>query len=310
MPWWLYPLMGAWQTICGVWLTLLIAQFAARKRGLLLDAKNAPALPATPPSLAIVIPARNEADNIEGCLNSVLAQDYPGFRVIVVDDRSEDDTAGIVRRIAAADPRVTLVSNHALPAGWMGKTHALHVGGQAAVEDWMLFVDADCRLDAPAARVAVATALQRKAGLVSLWPRQAEGGFWEHLLIPLCAGIIALWYGSADQSPTSRRRPFANGQFLLLSRDAYRRIGGHEAVREALIEDVIIAERARVAGVRAWVGSGAQLFSVRMYTSLEAILRGWSRIYVGALRSRVRLVLSILWHRFYDREQDGENFRT
>ncbi len=294
LTWWHIALLLGWAGICCVWLGLLIAQFRAKSEGLLLR-PVADSPPASEPPVAVVIPARNEAENIGGCLESVLSQNYGGFRVIVADDRSEDGTGAIAARIARSDDRVQVVRIDELPAGWMGKTHALWKATQHASEEWLLYIDADCRLDPPALRTAITVARSRHVQFLSLWPRQARGGFWEHLLIPLCAGIIALWYRSPQQAGRSRRPPFANGQFLLIHRDAYERIGGHEAVRTALIEDVMLAERIAALGIPAWSGAGAELFSVRMYRSLAEIVSGWTRIYVGALRSRVKLLASVAW---------------
>jgi chlorobactene glucosyltransferase len=153
----------------------------------------------------------------------------------------------------------------------------------------LLFLDVDCTLRPQAIRTAIREARRRNVEFLSLWPGQATGGFWEHLLIPLCAAIIALWFGA------KRRAAFANGQFLLVASNAYERIGGHRAVRSALIEDIPLAECAALAGVQPWVGSGRELVVVRMYASLKSIVDGWARIYVGALRSSAKIFASILW---------------
>lgn len=283
-------LWSAWASICGVWAALLVAQLRVRREGLLLlphvgDENGDRALP----SVAVIIPARNESAALADCLQSVLSQDYPNLSVVIADDRSEDDTAAIASGIAARDARVQLVRVAELPSGWMGKSHALWTATRGVTAEWLLFLDVDCALRPHAIRTVIHEARRRNVELLSLWPAQAPGGFWEHLLIPLCAAIIALWFGS------KKRAAFANGQFLLMSRAAYERIGGHQAVRTALIEDIPLAEHAARAGVRAWVGSGRELVAVRMYASLRGIIDGWGRIYVGALRSSTKIALSILW---------------
>jgi glycosyltransferase involved in cell wall biosynthesis len=292
--WWQILLLLVWGGICNVWIGLLIVQVFVRRRGIFLEPQpDAPLV--NEPSVAIIIPARNEAANIAECIRSVQSQSYDRLHIIVADDRSQDETAAIVADLARHDARILLVQVKELPSGWMGKSHALWQASRQVSADWLLFIDADCRLDSAAVRTAILTAQTRNVEFLSLWPRQADGGFWEHLLIPLCAGIIALWYGSPQHQTTPRRLPFANGQFLLVSRGAYDRMGGHAAVRSALIEDVILVQRAVAQGISAWAGSGARLFSVRMYTSLSEIMSGWSRIFVGALRSRVRIAISVLW---------------
>lgn len=283
-------LLAAWGSICGVWALLLVAQLRVRREGLLLrplvgDLERADALP----SVSVVIPARNEAAALENCLHSVLSQGYPNLSVVVIDDRSEDGTAAIADRIARRDARVQPLRVASLPDGWMGKSHALWSATRQVTADWLLFLDVDCTLGPHAIQTAICEARRRNVEFLSLWPGQAPGNFWEHALIPLCAAIIALWFGA-------RKRPaFANGQFLLVRRSAYERIGGHRAVRSALIEDIPLAECAARAGVAPWVASGRDLVRVRMYSGLNEIIRGWARIYVGALRSGVKIVLSILW---------------
>lgn len=283
-------LLAAWGSVCGVWAFIVFAQGRVRREGLMLrplveDGGRTSALP----TVAVVIPARNEATALEECLRNVLAQDCPNLSVIVVDDRSEDDTAAIADRIAGLDSRVQTLRIAALPDGWMGKSHALWIATRHVNADWLLFLDVDCTLRPHAVRTVICEARRRNVEFVSLWPGQAPGGFWEHALIPLCAAIIALWFGAR------KRVPFANGQFLLVTRSAYERIGGHRAVRSALIEDIPLAECASRAGVVPWVASGRELVTVRMYAGLNEIIRGWARIYVGALRSGAKLAASILW---------------
>jgi len=284
-------LLGAWGVLVNVWAGLWITQRAALRGGMMLEpCLGVPADDA--PTLAVVIPARNEAQDIEACLASVLAQDYPGLRVVVVDDRSTDNTPAILQRLATRHPRLTAMRIDHLPPGWMGKTHALHQATRGLDADWLLFMDADCRLMPGAAAAAARAAAARGVALLTLWPRHASGSFFESLLIPLCGGVMALWFGFANH----RRGPaFANGQFLLARRADYEAVGGHQAVRHALIEDVPLARVFKRHGRRTWAGGGRELVRVRMYRSLGAIVRGWSRIFIGALQSPGKLALSIAW---------------
>lgn len=293
-------LLGLWAHVCGVWAALLILQQRVRREGLMLEpvtTENAEAdgTKETLPSVCVVVPVRNEGRAIEPCLSSVLAQDWPRLSVVVVDDRSEDDTTAVVEEYVRKDHRCRLVRVAALPDGWMGKSHALWTGTRDVTADWLLFVDGDCTLDPRAVRTVVHEAVRRNVDLLSLWPRHDACSFWEHMLIPLCAAIVALWFGSPEVNRTGSTRAFANGQFLLIRRSEYERVGGHRAVRRALIEDIPLAEHAAAAGLRLWVGAGQRLVAVRMYTRYAAIRDGWARIYVGALRSGWKIALSILW---------------
>jgi cellulose synthase/poly-beta-1,6-N-acetylglucosamine synthase-like glycosyltransferase len=291
--------IAGWSTVCCVWLGLLVAQRRARRDGLLLDITSARRHAAVPegdmPSVCVVIAARNEGAGLRACLQNVLAQDHSELSVVLVDDRSEDDTLAIARRCAQCNPRLRVEHVDSLPARWMGKSHALWQGARQAKAEWLLFMDADCRLEPRAITRAVEEARRRRAQLLTLWPRQAAGGFWEHATIPLCGGIIALWFGSQRVNDPSARLAFANGQFILIERAAYERIGGHESVRAAIIEDIPLAEHAKRSGLVCWVASGRDIVSVRMYERYAAIVAGWARIYVGALRSGVKIALSIVW---------------
>lgn len=295
-----FIIISAWSGICSVWAGILMLQFQVRRAGMFPAAR-----PYRRPdgssgtddveSVCVVIPARNEAANLSACLTRVLAQDYPALSVVLVDDRSEDVTAAIAESIARTDSRVRVERVTALPPGWMGKSHALWQATRLVDSDWLLFTDVDCRLDRFAVTTAVEEARRRGVEMLSLWPRQADGGFWEHMLIPLCAGIIALWFGGGRVNDPVRGAAFANGQFLLIRRAAYELIGGHKSVRAALIEDIPLAERAKRCGVRRHVASGLEIVSVGMYNSFRGILDGWARIYVGSLRSGTKIALSILW---------------
>ena len=299
MMWLHFILVGAWGTLIGVWAFILYQQFLVRRRGLILDPLVADQSPtetsATCPEVCVVIAARNESEHIEACLRSVLASDYAHLSVRVVDDRSRDDTAALTERIAAQNARVSLLRITDLPSGWMGKSHALWRATRDLETEWLLFLDADCRLEPAAVNTVIHEACRRRIDLLSLWPHHESRSFWEHMLIPLCGGITALWFGSPKVNDPASPKAFANGQFLLIRREAYERIDGHRSVRSALIEDVPFAEHAKAASLRCWVGGGQRLFSVRMYTSFSAIINGWARIYVGALRSGTKILASITW---------------
>ncbi len=292
-------LLAGWGAICSVWFGLLLAQRRARREGLFLEVASGVQVDAMQqddaPSVCVVIPARNESEGLARCLQNVLRQDYPKLSVLVIDDRSEDATHAVAQECARSDPRVSVQRIDHLPPKWMGKSHALWVGTRSLCTDWLLFVDVDCTLEPRAVSRAIQEARQRDVQLLTLWPQQAAGGFWEHATIPLCGGIIALWFGSQRVNDPRSTLAFANGQFLLFEREAYERIRGHEAVRSAIIEDIPLARNAKKSGLACWVASGRDLVSVRMYDNYSAIVSGWARIYVGALASGTKIALSIVW---------------
>lgn len=292
-------LLAAWGAICSVWFGLLIAQRKARRDGLFLevsaDSLGKLTKQSDVPTVCVVIAARNESEGLASCLQNVLKQDYPRLSALVIDDRSEDSTYDIAQAFAKSDPRVTVKRIDHLPPKWMGKSHALWRGTRGVHADWFLFTDVDCKLNPSAVGRAIEEARARNVQLLTLWPQQTSGGFWEHVTIPLCGGIIALWFGSQRVNDPRSALAFANGQFLMIEREAYEQIGGHKSVRSAIIEDIPLAEHAKTSGVACWVASGRDLVSVRMYDNYNAILSGWARIYVGALRSSTKIALSIIW---------------
>lgn len=266
--------------VVAIWLLQHVAMNRIRRLGL-----RVPIRPASPElaELSVIVPARNEAVTIGECVRAVLSQDYPRLKLLLVDDRSTDDTAGVAMRAAEGDPRMTVTRIDALPPDWLGKSHALWTAARQSDTPWLLFVDADCRVLPHGLSSAVQFAQARGAEMLSLWPRDGSVGFWERLLVPLCGAMIVIWYGRAAADGSATPTAFANGQFLLVRRDLYMAIGGHQSVRAALIEDIPLARLAKAQGGRVLSAIGADICSVRMYRSLGELVRGWRRIYIGVL---------------------------
>jgi len=238
------------------------------------------------PSLSVVVPARDEQANIKTCLTSLLDQDYPDLEVIVVNDRSTDDTGQIARDIAARDSRLRVVEIDTLPDGWCGKNHAMQRGIEQAGGEWILMHDADCRQVCPGTlRLAMQYAVDTQADMVSLLPEHQYESFWERYLLPVLTGVLMVWFRPSRVSNPRKPEAFANGMFMLIRRQAYQAIGTHQAVRGSLIEDIDIARLVKGRGLNLQVAPSTGLFTVRMYTSLAQIVRGWERIFVGAFRS-------------------------
>jgi chlorobactene glucosyltransferase len=236
------------------------------------------AIPEDAPLVSIVLPARNEAANIERCVLSLLAQSYPNLEVVVVDDGSTDATPAILAQLAVIDTRLRVVRGGRLPAGWTGKSHAIHVGMQRARGAWLLFIDADVTLEPSAVSTAYLAARCHGVALLSLWARQELVSFWERVAQPVIVGMNHAT--DPFQRVSSTRYPnaaFANGQFILVERGAYERIGGHAAVREEVVEDQMLSRRFKHAGYRIIMLDGTQVLSTRMYTSLGGIWEGWSK---------------------------------
>ncbi|MBN1555390.1 MAG: glycosyltransferase [Phycisphaerae bacterium] len=248
-----------------------------------------------PPLLSVVVPAKDEESHIGACLQSLLAQDYPNFEILVVDDRSRDRTGEIVEAMSRQHRQIRLLRITELPPGWAGKTHALRQGIAAARGDYLCLTDADGRMSCPRTlSIAMEHARSEKADLLSILPKMVFGGFWEHFLQPLCAGVLVIWFRPERVNDPKRNTAFANGQFLLLRRDAYQAVGTYETLRDSIIEDMDLARKIKSLGRRLIVVPSRGLMAVRMYTSLRELSRGWIRIFLGCFPSVLRLLLTML----------------
>jgi chlorobactene glucosyltransferase len=236
------------------------------------------------PLVSVVIPARDEAHNIERCLRSVLSPRYARLEVVVVDDHSSDGTGSIARRVARDEPRLTVLDAPDLPAGWFGKQWACDTGARATRGALILFTDADTTHAPDLLPRAVNALYDAQADLLTVVGHQEMLGFWERVIQPQLFALLALRFGGADALNRNRRprNAIANGQFMLFSRDAYAAIGGHASVRGQVAEDLALAqELVRLRRRMVVLVARAQL-STRMYASLAAVVAGWRKnIYAG-----------------------------
>jgi glycosyltransferase involved in cell wall biosynthesis len=238
--------------------------------------------PPAPPPLAhrvtVVLPVRDEAAQVLGCLDAALDQrGVPGLRIVVVDDGSTDGTPDLVAGID--DPRVELVRARPPGPGWLGKPNACAQGADTAGDsDVLVFIDADVRLMPDAVAAAVAVLDEAGLDLVSPWPRQLAGSTAERLVQPLQQWLWAtlLPLRLAERSPRPSLAA-ANGQFLVVRRSAYERAGGHGAVRSEVIEDVALLRAVKASGGRGAIVDGSTLAVCRMYDGWPALRDGYTR---------------------------------
>jgi chlorobactene glucosyltransferase len=237
--------------------------------------------------VSVIIPARNEARSIETVIDSVLASVYPRFEVLVVDDRSTDETAALVERRCALDPRLRLVRGQDLPHGWYGKPWACWQGYQAATGEVLVFTDADTRHEPELLGRAVGALERTGAGLVTVAPRQRCVTFWERLVMPQVWLLLGLRFHPDTVNHAEHARDvIANGQFVMISREAYLAVGTHEAVRAEVAEDLALAQQVWKAGRTVHFTFAEDYMETRMYTGLRDLVEGWSKnIYLGGRRS-------------------------
>jgi hopene-associated glycosyltransferase HpnB len=224
-----------------------------------------------------VVPARNEAEQLPETLTALLAQDHPNLSIFLVDDHSDDGTGALAERIASeagAADRVTVITPPSLPPGWAGKVWAQHHGVQAALKqkpDWIWLTDADIRHDPEVLRRLLATAMAEYRDLVSAMARLRCETAWERLLIPAFTYFFAAIYPFSAVGCDASRVAGAAGGCTLVRRETIEWIGGMEAIREAVIDDVGFARACKNAGARLWLGYHPGVQSTRRYDDLESI---------------------------------------
>ncbi len=234
------------------------------------------------PRLSIIVPAHNEEQMIDACARSLREQEYDNLEIVFVLDRCTDATAERLAPHAAADPRVVIVENDTCPEEWAGKCHAAQCGADRATGEWLLFTDADTRFDPKLARAAVALALERRSDLLSLLTTLTAHHRFERIVQPVAVVNLARMYPIERVNRAERTRPFANGQFMLFRRSWYERLGGHAAVRDALLEDIAFARLLHRRGGRGALVLADGMLVCSMYDSLGAFKAGWKRIFIEA----------------------------
>jgi cellulose synthase/poly-beta-1,6-N-acetylglucosamine synthase-like glycosyltransferase len=270
------------------WLLMLYGALTGRIRMGRLLSWNTP-LPPNAPHVTILIPAKDEGEGIRKCLDAVLAQDYPHFDVITIDDRSSDNTGSILDEIDANDARVTSmhIPPGGLPEGWLGKCNALTVGTQNAKGEWFFFVDSDVTLDPNALSAAMSMMLARNYDALSILTRLECHSFLERLMLPVLATAWAVMHViSWTNEDTRTDNAAANGQFFLIRRSAYESVGGHESVKDQITEDVELMRRLKASHHTVRLFMGAHLAATRMHSNLRQMFNGWARIYSGTARRR------------------------
>ena len=235
-------------------------------------------LPDKPPLISVLVPARNEENNIDNCLESLRSQDYPNFEVVVLDDNSVDNTAAIVAGYAQRDNRIRMIRGKPLPDEWAGKPFACQQLAEEAKGDWFLFVDADTVHASHMLRSVLALAMQLKTSMLSGFPRQLNRSLPQKIAVPLIyfviVGWVPLWWIHRSRS---KMASIAIGQFLFFSREEYWRIGGHEVVKARILDDIWMGiEVARAGGRHVAVDLSSVVFC-DMYPTALAMWHGLVR---------------------------------
>jgi chlorobactene glucosyltransferase len=271
------------------WILLAFAApfvFSSRPR---IDEHAAPPADDSP-LVSVIVPARNEAENIGACASSLLASTYPRREIIIIDDNSTDGTGDIVRVLAErGDGDVQLIVGKPLPDGWLGKCWACWQGYEAARGELLVFTDADTRHARTFLGHAVGALRTARVDLLSVVPHQLMESFWERVILPHVFAVLRLRWPDLRRinRADNPRNVMANGQFLLFTRTGYEAIGGHRGVRSEVVEDQLLAQKIIHSGRRLYVAHAENMMQTRMYRSLSGIIEGWSKNLATGARSIV-----------------------
>jgi len=268
-----------------VWILLPVLLFRRLFHGTSLDQESA-GFATDSPRVSIVVPARNEARNIEACVRSMLESSYPSFEILVVDDGSTDGTREIAARLASDDSRVRVIASEPLPDGWFGQQWALLVGTRHVSGEIFCFADADTRHGPELLARSVNAVLRRDADLLTVSCRQLLGSHWERIVQPQVLMILAVRYGGTEDVTQAKheRGKMAGGPCIFVRRSAYEAVGGHAVAKGYIATDVMLARgffRHGKSVAMTYAGAHA---TVRMYQSLREMVAGWSKNIILATR--------------------------
>jgi len=238
-------------------------------------------------TVSVIVPARNEEASLSACLASLVSQTGIAFEVIVIDDHSTDRT----REIAASFPGVRIIEAGPLSEGWTGKNNALVAGAREARGEWLLFTDADTAHRPASLARGVAEAKRHNAAMLSYSPEQSVEGFWEKAVMPVIFAELAASYRPSQVSDPRSSAAAANGQYILIAREAYDAVGGHAAIASSLLEDVALARAVKRSGRKIFFRYAADAVRTRMYRSFVQLREGWTKNLALLFPSPRRLAL-------------------
>lgn len=234
------------------------------------------------PFVSVLIPARNEEQNIKICLSSLKKQNYPNFEILVLDDNSTDKTKDVVENFSKTNSKIKLISGTKLPNGWFGKNWACQQLSENAKGEILIFTDADTRHSPNAIVQTVGWIENLNLGFLSSMPQQITETFWEKLIVPIidvvAYGMLPMWLTYYSKSP---QLAAANGQWIAIKRTSYTKIGEHKAVKNKIVEDVELSRIVKIKGVKSLFTSGTSSIFCRMYKSKEEIWEGFSKNLFG-----------------------------
>jgi len=286
---WLVALSWLWKSVAA-------ARGLPHIPDLLLPANNLS--PAGEPSITVIVPARDEAANIAATLESLLTQDYPYLQIIAVNDRSTDETGSIMNALASEHPyRLRAIHIAELPEGWLGKTHAMALAARQAPTDYLLFTDGDVLFRSDAIRLSLANAVATQADHLVTIPTTIIKR-WDEAAILAFFQIFGIWGARPWRvsDPRAKYDALGIGAFNLVLREAYLQVGGFEALRMEIVEDLGLGRRIKRAGLAQRVAFGRNLVRVHWASGVNGLVNVMTKNLFSAFRFYVWLaLLACLW---------------
>ncbi|HAJ96043.1 MAG TPA: glycosyl hydrolase, partial [Actinobacteria bacterium] len=243
------------------------------------------------PLISVLIPARNEQDNIKRCINSLIKQDYSNLEILVLDDNSNDMTSAIVEEMAGKDDRIKLYHGKPLARGWLGKSYACQQLSEYANGDYLAFIDADTLHFPTSISSSVACLLKYRVDALSVFAKQIMVTIHERMMIPfgnfMIMGFMPLALIRKTKNPLFCT---AIGQFILFKKDVYKDIGGHESVKGEILEDIIISKQVKRCGFRFMIFDGSSNLYCRMYHNFKEVVNGYSKVIFSAFDYNLTMI--------------------
>lgn len=230
------------------------------------------------PPVSVLIPARNEEANIKTCVQSLLAQNYPDFEILVLNDHSTDQTRAILKQMAQREPRLKFYDGETLPSGWLGKHWACHQLSQRASGELILFTDADTRHEPNTLRDSVSALIAQNADLVTAFPHEEMLTWGEKITVPILGFSIFCFFPILlTEKLHLPALSVTIGQFMLFRRSAFDAIGGYEAIRNHSVDDIRLGHNIIAHGFRWKLMNGTHHFACRMYHNFSEALDGFTK---------------------------------
>jgi glycosyltransferase involved in cell wall biosynthesis len=251
--------------------------------------------PTTLPRVRLIAAARNEAPRLEAAIQSWLALDYPQLEIVLVNDRSTDQTGMLIERLASSSPRLTSLHVTCLPPGWLGKTHALALGAAHAASEWLLFTDADVRFHPKAVQKAIWYATQHGCDHLACLPRITGGGWWLNSVEALFVLTFVLWVRPRRVANPHHSASVGIGACNLVRTEAYRAIEGHRRIALCPDDDIKLGQLLKRHGFRQRLVDATDLLAVTWYATMQEMARGMEKnIFAGCDYRLDRFILVVL----------------